>query len=85
MPYARYQILKLHMQILADMEAAGVVPNGLTHSLRVDYHVVLGDAHAAADAYQAALAAGADVSTASFERLLSRCERAGERQLLVLP
>ena len=57
--------------------------NELTHSLLVDYHVVRGDARAAADAFHAAEAAGVTVRPASFARLLSRCERSGEHQLLV--
>ena len=58
--------------------------NTLTWSLHVEYHVVLGDAQAAATVHQAAQRAGVHIRPSSFEKLIARCERNGETALLVM-
>jgi hypothetical protein len=65
------------------MKARQVAFNALTHALLVEYHVVKGDARAAAQAYGDATAAGIQIRPASFEKLLARCERSGESDLMV--
>lgn len=57
--------------------------NALTWSLHVEYHVVRGDAEAAATVQQAAQRAGVQIRPSSFEKLIARCERNGEAALLV--
>lgn len=71
------------MQILEEMKERGTPFNALTWSLHVEYHVILGDAKAAAAVQQAAREAGFRIRPSSFEMLMQRCERNGERELLV--
>lgn len=72
----------LWLQILEDMEAAGVEFNSLTHSLVVEYSVVQNDPQKAVDAYYTAQAAGKPIRSESFEKMISRCERAGAQNLM---
>lgn len=71
------------LQILADMKERKVPFNALTYSLLVEFHVAKGDAQAAVDALHEAQAAGIEIRNTSFEKLISRCERSGERQMMV--
>ncbi|CAL8466794.1 g6330 [Coccomyxa elongata] len=69
-------------KILEEMEEKGVAFNALTWSLHVEYHVVRGDAQAAATVHQAAQRAGVQIRPSTFEKLIARCERNGEAALL---
>lgn len=71
------------LQILADMKERKVPFNALTYSLLVEFHAAKGDAQAAVDALHEAQAAGIEIRNTSFEKLISRCERSGERQMMV--
>lgn len=70
------------LQILEDMEAAGVEFNRLTHSLVVESFVVQNDPQGAADAYFEAQAAGKAIRPESFEKLIARCERSGAHDIM---
>jgi hypothetical protein len=67
------------------MEAAGVEFNSLTHSLVVEYFVVQNDPQKAVNAYCKAQAAGKPIRPQSFEKMISRCERAGAVELMARP
>ena len=83
--YVPQVVMLFAVQILEEMEENGTPFNALTWSLHVEYHVVLGDAQAAAAVQQAAEEAGFQIRASSFEKLIARCERNGEAALLVSP
>ena len=70
------------LQILEDMKTAEVDFNALTHSLMVESFVVQNQPQAAVDAYFEAQAAGKAIRPETFEKMVARCERSGNVDLM---
>lgn len=70
------------LQILEDMKAAEVGFNALTHSLMVESFVVQNQPQAAVDAYFEAQAANKAIRPETFEKMVARCERGGNVDLM---
>ncbi|CAK0755485.1 hypothetical protein CVIRNUC_002378 [Coccomyxa viridis] len=69
-------------KILEDMKAAEVGFNALTHSLMVESFVVQNQPQAAVDAYFEAQAANKAIRPETFEKMVARCERGGNVDLM---